>query len=361
MNDDPYARLAARLDELPSGYPATPSGVEREILKKLFTAQEADLAARMRQELESAQTIGERLGMDAGAVRDLLKAMVRKGLIESARSEEGLAFGLMPFVVGIYEMQAGRIDAELAELFERYYREGFHRALATKPAVHRVLPVNESIAVDMAIHPYESAADIVREARSWGVVDCICRTQKSLIGEPCGHPIDVCMVISKVPGAFERSETIRALDLDGALDTLQRAAQAGLVHTVSNHQQGHWYVCNCCTCSCGILRGIADFGLADVVARAPFVNHVDEEACQGCGLCIEACQFDALSLNGIAVVDEARCVGCGVCALQCPDEALHLVRRPPNASPQPPRTLADWRRMRAAERGLRAPHAGEAA
>jgi ferredoxin len=195
-------------------------------------------------------------------------------------------------------------------------------------------------------------ADIVAKAESWGVVDCICRKQKALIGEPCEHPLDVCMICSDTPGAFDRSSDVRALTQAEALATLQRAAEAGLVHSVTNSQEGLWYVCNCCTCSCAILRGMADLGVANVVARSAFVNQVDEAACVACGLCVESCPFDALLVDDAARVDQVRCVGCGVCTLVCPEGALSLVRRPENEVLAPPVTERDWMAERATARGI---------
>ncbi len=115
---------------------------------------------------------------------------------------------------------------------------------------------------------------------------------------------------------------------DEALHTLRRSAEAGLVHTVGNNQEGLTYICNCCTCSCGILRGIAEFEMANAVARSAFVNTVDADLCLGCGQCEDACQFEALEMGETAIVNGFRCVGCGVCVLACPEGALALVRRP---------------------------------
>ena len=89
--------------------------------------------------------------------------------------------------------------------------------------------MQESIRVDLEIHPFESVAAIVDNAKAWGVLDCICRTQKSLIGKPCDHPLDVCMTFSQKPGAFDHSSTIRALSKEQAIATLERSADAGLV------------------------------------------------------------------------------------------------------------------------------------
>jgi ferredoxin len=184
------------------------------------------------------------------------------------------------------------------------------------------------------------------------VVDCICRKQKALIGDPCEHPIEVCMTFSETPGAFDDSPTVRALSQEEALETLHQAAEAGLVHSVSNTQEGIWYVCNCCTCSCAILRGMADLGVANVVARSAFVNQVDDAACVACGLCVDSCPFGALSMGEAARVDNVSCVGCGVCALVCPEGALSLVRRPEAEVLPTPVNERDWMAERAAARGI---------
>jgi H+/Na+-translocating ferredoxin:NAD+ oxidoreductase subunit B len=142
------------------------------------------------------------------------------------------------------------------------------------------------------------------------------------------------------------------LTQEEALATLRRAADAGLVHSVSNSREGIWYICNCCTCSCGILRGLADLGMANVIARSAFVSQVDEALCAGCGLCVDRCQFDALAFETVAEVDRFRCVGCGVCVTACPEGALALIRRPDDEVLPPPVTGDDWLAARAAARGL---------
>jgi len=352
MNQSPYRRLAERLDALPNGFPRTDSGVELRILMKLFSAEEAELASRLRLTEETPGEVSNRLGGDSDLIGRQLKGMAKRGLIAWKKTEKGPAYGLLPFVVGIYEYQLGQIDEEFAQMFEDYYLEAFGEAFSIKPQFHRIVPVNESIQAGFEIRPYESASDIVRDANAWGVIDCICRTQKALIGEACEHPKDVCMVLSSRTGAFDNSTSIRNLTETEALTTLRRAAEAGLVHSVSNNQQGIWYICNCCTCSCGILRGMSEMGIANVVARSAFVNTVDEELCLACGDCLESCQFNALSLNDTIHVNAKSCVGCGVCALHCPEDALTLVRRPETEILAPPVSTFDWQQDRATYRGI---------
>jgi len=348
---DAYEKLAHHLDALPNGFPSTQSGVERRLLARIFSPEEAELAAQLRLTLETPAQIAERIRGDARELRARLKDMAVRGLIQVEVTDHGLIFGALPFVVGIYEYQVGSIDRELAQLMEDYFKEGYGRELAIQPQIHRVIPVGESVQAGIEIRPYESAAEMLSQAKAWGVLDCICRKQKALIGEPCPHPIDVCMAFSEKPNYFDQTSFIRTVTLEEARAILRRASEAGLVHSVSNSQQDVTYICNCCTCSCGILRGLSELGIADVVARSAFVAQVIEEDCVGCDLCLDRCQFSALTLDGVAHIDSQRCVGCGVCAVACPEGALVLVRRDASEAVDPPLDVSEWRRERARATG----------
>ncbi len=343
--ESPYRGLARSLDALPNRFPPADDESDLRLLAKIFTPEEAALAADLLLEKETPAQIAERLERSSQEIIPMLKEMSKKGLISMGKTTEGrLGFGLMPFVVGIYEAQIGRLDAEMAQLFEDYYLQSFASALRVKPQVHRVIPVGESIKNDLEVQPFESVTSLIDQAQSWGVLDCICRVQKALIGQPCPHPVDVCMALSARPDAFNVGGPVRPLTREGAYQTLQRAAQAGLVHCVSNKQREITYICNCCTCSCGVLRGMADLGIANVVARSAFINRVDETLCIACGDCISACPFDALSLENSTQVAGMRCVGCGVCVAVCPQGALAMERRP--GEHVPPLTEDDWRAAR---------------
>jgi MinD superfamily P-loop ATPase len=49
---------------------------------------------------------------------------------------------------------------------------------------------------------------------------------------------------------------------------------------------------------------------------------IDREACTGCGLCVEACRFDAIR---DFQVDPLACEGCGLCFHVCPEQAVTMV------------------------------------
>lgn len=352
MEHSAYKQLAERLDALPNGFPATEDGIELELLARFFSPDEARCASHLRLTPETPAQLAARTGSDPQTLRALLKNMAKRGLIEVHKTEDGLGYSLMPFVVGFYEMQKERLDADLARLVEAYFRRGFVAAMEVEPQFHRVIPIGEAIPVDIEVQPFESAAAIISQAQAWGVIDCICRKQKALIGEACEHPVEICMIFSDVPGAFDHSPFVKAQTREEALMTLRKASEAGLVHTTGNRQDHSGYICNCCTCSCGILRGVAELGTSNVVARSAFVSQVEEIECTGCENCIDHCQFDALSLaDGIIQVNRRRCVGCGQCTLNCEQSALTLARRPEDEIKPMPVTLRDWQMERAASRG----------
>ncbi len=354
MSTDAYRPLAAALDALPHGYPPAEDSSELAILAHLFTPEEAALAAQLSATPVTVEALAAQTGGSPAEMRKLLKGMARRGLIRAVKGDGGLAYGLLPFVVGFFENQGPTIDAELAALVERYFGTGFHRALAVEPQFHRVIPVEQAVPVDIEVQPYESAANIINGAQAWAVIDCICRKQKALIGQACGHPIEVCLSFSQTPHAFDGWSYAHVLTREQALDVLHTAAEAGLVHTVSNHQADVGYICNCCTCACGILRAVKDLGMANAVARSAFVCAVDSALCISCEDCITRCPFDALALgeDGIMSVDRRRCVGCGQCVMHCEQSALHLDRRPEDEIKPVPASLAAWMDERAAARGV---------
>ena len=350
MNMEVYKKLAQKLDALPNRFPATESGIELRLLGKYFTQEEAMLASEMHFENESVKILASRANVSEKQARCTLKGMVRKGLIRFSKGRKELLFGLLPFVVGFYEESLPRMDLEMAELFEEYIQETNGEITGKGLSVHRVIPVEESIDFELEIYPYEKASDLIEIAKSWGVRDCICRVQKKLIGDPCEHPLESCLVFALIEGAFDNSEIDRAITKSEALQILNESEEAGLVHTTGNYQEPqfyHSYICNCCTCSCGILRGVAEFNRPTAIARSDFLVVVDQDLCVACGDCIERCQFDALALGDLTnEIETGNCVGCGLCVPVCPEDALILIRRSEGEVLPPPQDFKTWGEIR---------------
>ena len=61
MPGDIYRKLQEQLDKYSLGFPATESGIEIKILKKLFSKDDANLFLNMTQKLEPAEQIARRV------------------------------------------------------------------------------------------------------------------------------------------------------------------------------------------------------------------------------------------------------------------------------------------------------------
>jgi len=353
MSQDIYTRLAKRLDTIPNGFPKTKSGVELKLLAKMFTAGEAELACVMRLTPEAPEAIAQRAGRDLTSTKSLLMTMFGEGLIRGNAAEGGLRFGLMPFVVGIYEFQLGRIDAEEARLVEEYGETIAKEIMSVEPALHLVIPVEKSIPFEVQVFPYEQASQLLENSKSFGVRKCICRVQKSLIGKPCTHSTETCLVFAPVEGAFRMAPDIRVITKEEAFRILRESEEEGLVHSSANVREGHMYICNCCSCCCAFMQGIRRFGIENAFAKSDFFAEVNPELCTGCESCTGRCQFGALAVtDGVSRVDRRRCAGCGLCVIACPSQALRLVRKLEGERHIPPKDQKEWMVRRSKNRGV---------
>ncbi len=352
--DDVYRRLAARLDALPHGFPRTPGGVELRILQKIFSPEDAALAARLMPMPETVEELARRLHLQADALGQRLEGLAARGQILAEQRDGQTSYMLAPFVVGIYEFQLGRMDAELAGLFEEYAPTLVRELGGSRPALARVVPVGARIEAKAEVLRYESVRELLARARSFRLMECICRKEQALVGHPCSHTRETCLSFSSAPdgSAGTLPEGFgRPISHAEALAVLDQCEREGLVHCTYNVQRQHMFVCNCCSCCCGFLRGLKEFGAPHLLLRSNFVATVDAQACAACGDCLGRCPMEALRLEGDGcLVDGARCLGCGVCTVDCPTDAISLAPRPPAERDQPPATLAAWALQRALHR-----------
>lgn len=348
MKEDIFVTLANLLDSLPNAFPRTKSGVELKLLRKIFTKEEAAIAVELNGEFQPIDVIAEYLGFSTKQARTQLIAMAKKGLVWLNKENGELFFRLAPFVVGIYEAQLDNMDHEFAHLFEQYLLEGGREIMKYEPGIHRAIPA-VSLAKSEWILPYDDVKEIINRAYAFSVRDCICRVQQGLIGKGCDAPRHNCLMLY----LRERPERPGDITKEEALAILDEAEEVSLVHCVANHQVGITYICNCCGCCCGVLRGIVEWGYENSVAHANYYAVIDPDECTNCGTCVDRCQVNAIQeKDGVSVVDGEKCIGCGLCVTGCPENVAKLVRKLDDEIVHPPIDFQDWEDQRMDNRGL---------
>ncbi|MEW6142881.1 MAG: 4Fe-4S ferredoxin [Chloroflexota bacterium] len=349
MVQDHYEKLREVLDRLPGGFPSVPSHVELQILKRIFSPEEASIAAYMTGTRETATAIAARAGIPEAETEQILRGMARRTIIWGSPRDSVWQYRLAPYVVGFYEEQWANMDHELAHLCEQYWMEGgLAGIMRYNPPLNRVIPAQQAVKREIIL-PYDDVKTMIMEGKSFEVRDCICRIQQNLVGKrKCKSPLHICFNFS----AAERPNGPHDITREDALKLLDQAEELGLVHTVANVTRGVTFVCNCCGCCCAVLRGITEFGIENSVAKANYYAVVDADACTACGVCEARCQVGACKVNEVAHIDLKKCIGCGLCVTGCASEAVSLKRRPESETVHPPETYKAWEQERLRKRGL---------
>ncbi len=356
MSDQVYRELAKVLDALPNGFPATESGIEIKILKKIFSPEDAELFCDLRLTFETAAKIAERTGRPLEGLEERLVAMGKKGQIFVIDMGGTRIFKMLPWVFGIYEFQLDRLDRELCELVEEYGDAFGKQFFGNGPQLMQVVPVEQEISAVHEALPFEKVSNIVERSKSFRVMECICKKEKAILGDPCERTTQVCMAFAPVPGIFEKGDwTGRVVTKEEAYEILKKAEEEALVHMTWNVQNGHYFICNCCGCCCGVLRGINEMGIpASKVVNSHYYAVIDADECVSCGVCAdERCQVGAIEdgEDAFKVIVE-KCIGCGLCVSTCDAGAIKMVRKDEKDLVAPPENEAKWFEERGAQRGV---------
>lgn len=347
--DISYIRLADALNALANGFSRTKTGSEIRLLKYMYSQKEADLACELTGEFEEPKAIASRLNKLPKEVSAGLLSLLREGKVWISREGGKTKFRLAPFIVGSYEAHVKHMSRELALLVEEYLNDGgVEGIMKPQPAIHRVIPVPDAADLEWIL-PYDNVLAIIDNAKSFHVQDCICRLQKDSIGKGCDAPKHNCLSFSTVERALRPGDITK----EDALKLLKEAEDAGLIHSVSNVVDGLHYICNCCGCCCGILRGITEWGIENTMARANYEAIATEDDCSGCRVCIDRCQVSAIEMiDDVAKIDRNKCLGCGLCVTTCQTDAIKLLSRPQDEQVKPPADFGQWERDRLKNRGM---------
>ena len=343
-----YEKLSEVVKRAGGAIPVFPEKELFDLLKELVNEDEASLAIEMPRELITAEDLAEQTGGSLVDVTRKLEAMTDNGFLHAMKKPDGsYRYNIMPLLPGIFEAQflkgtKTERDYLIAKRFKAYLgllnelRESLDEPLPVpKMSYFRVLPVEEEVKGGSIVLPFAELSKYVEKTSTIAVGTCFCRHYAILNDENdrCGASLNNCMAFGDGAVFIAERHNGRLVDKAEALEILKQAEAEGLVHCSANTSEELTFICNCCTCHCGILSQAKSISHASLMLTSGYFARVDENLCTACETCVEQCPVTAISMADVAQIDKQQCIGCGLCVGSCPDEAIILQVLPDNAIP----------------------------
>jgi electron transport complex protein RnfB len=350
--DDVYDKLRKRLDDMGPGFPATQSGVELKILKRLFTDADAELFLSLSPMLETPESIAARLNLPTEPLARHIEDMAMRGLLFRQKKDDVPRYAAVPFIVGIFEYQLKTVDETLIKDMEVYHEEALLKSLhACSTPIMRTIPINRELVTEWPIAPYEDVMKIFDNQKKIAVAPCICRTMAEKDNRGCNKPMEACFLFGSHASFYVDNGMGRFITSEEAKDIARKNEAAGLVMQPFNSQ----YVggmCSCCGDCCGMLRSLKKQSNPAAAVKSNYYAQVDVAECTGCETCLDRCQMEAIDIvEDKALINLRRCIGCGLCVSTCPADAVRLVKKSEDQQYVPPETGMETYIRIAQERG----------
>ena len=273
--------------------------------------------------------------------RDFLprQKMQRDWLIEVVRRVYE-SFGFLPLETPVLEYSdilTGKYGEEANMMMYRFRDQGDRdvamRYDLTVPFA-RVIAIQEEDEDEPQVLPYEKVYQLIESAKVLGLAHCACRTAFS----NCDAPLEACMLFDDTCTYLVERGFARYISRDEMKTLLREFDEKGLVHNVNNSQDKLQFICNCCPCCCGFLRGVLELDVPNWLATSGFLARVDEELCSGCAVCEDRCPMGAIEVvDEVPVINNDRCIGCALCVTGCETGAMRLKRR--EEAPEVPESM----------------------
>ncbi|MFX1568214.1 MAG: 4Fe-4S binding protein [Promethearchaeota archaeon] len=348
-DDQIYKKLHKEIDErMPIDFPAHKDGLEIEILKLLFTPEEAAIAIHLSALPEPLDKIYKRvtksgISISKERLEEVLNNLNEKGAIQGGGSiydhkHNRRRYRLLQWAIGIFEYQLGQVTKEFAELAKEYsldvFYEEFHNK--NKPGQMRTIPIEKSLSPDYTTSTYDNIRDIItNKVNKIAIMNCVCREQQDVLKESCklSDTRRCCVMFNDAAERRINDGIGKEVSQDEFFKILKNYQKEGFVLQPENSQNPE-FMCVCCGCCCGVLKMAKQYPKPAEYYSNNFYAQSNPELCNGCKVCVNRCQMDAITLvNEKAIVNLDRCIGCGNCVPTCGMKAMKLYKKDKSVTP----------------------------
>jgi electron transport complex protein RnfB len=309
------------------------------ILSKMANLEQAKLVAALPdpdrsasagRSLEVSDKFAQKLGLDKETVDKHIRELYEKGLLFPTKNGPQMARTYLQLhdaaLATKHHKELGKEFFELWGGPEGKITRKPPKQVNDKFSAFRVIPRWKSIKDLPGVLPHEDVRQILKSQEVIAIVPCGCK--RSFTKRDCNIPEESCISLGRTAeynidrGAGRRITYEEAMKINDEFDNYQ------VINTVVNQREVNQLICNCHNCCCGSVG---------TAAKSRFLAEVDPEKCQGCGICLEKCQYEAISMKSYAGIEGERayvdaevCRGCGCCVIACPNEARKMkIVRPP--------------------------------
>jgi ferredoxin len=319
------------------------------LLKTLLNEEQAKFLLNFRNPILTFAQLKEKTGMEDKDLNAMLNSLMDEGFIIDLpkKGSNIMNYHLLAPIPDIFEyslVKKGTTEKrkKLAKLYDKMFEEAseitqknyetiisvFEKEM---PAYTRILPIDKEFVIpEEETIPFYEAAKIVDQNDIISLSQCPCKFEKELLGDPCKMTTNQfrCLHLDHIGRYFIEHGFGKPISKEEAKKVLLEAEKDGLVHKTFHYDfdlnKKENAICNCCKCCCIIFqsyyRGIMPFH-----TKTSYIAKIDETKCKGCGICVEKCPIEAITLiDGKSHIDESKCIGCGVCVQQCPEKARTL-------------------------------------
>jgi electron transport complex protein RnfB len=326
------------------------------MLELRFTPEDAEFLSKFPHRPHTIEELSERYNISADGLIEMMKPMMREGFIYSVEGKSAVRYSLPDHLFSFYRMPGWKnvddaFNRRLAPMINKYYIDHLGADFMGHPTKGlRAIPVKHTVSDTRQIIPYEDLLLYVDQEDYHTVSTCACRHRHNLDPdfETCKHETLNCLHFGRLGRYIVNNDMGKEITREETLEILAAAADAGLVHGISNTQTGMDTICNCCSCCCLLLEAAVKLPPGERMGhqRSNYMLEINHDTCKACGLCAERCPVNALELRDKEHVPEPEegkklkpkdlkeilynsdlCIGCGVCAHKCPTQSLSLKRR----------------------------------